>query len=105
MNYNILEKEIPCLFLYDLIGNRYKVIPVGQSTDIYVMIKAMVEEIAEYRKKCVNIEGQLEKYRKIEEYYCLYGEAGKRGREGKFKTMCKLFERYFGRCNRIRKLR
>lgn len=36
------------------------------------MIKAMVEEIAEYRKKCVNIEGQLEKYRKIEEYYCLY---------------------------------
>lgn len=72
MNYNILEKEIPCLFLYDLIGNRYKVIPVGQSTDIYVMIKAMVEEIAEYRKKCVNIEGQLEKYRKIEEYYCLY---------------------------------
>ena len=34
MNYNILEKEIPCLFLYDLIGNRYKVIPVGQCTDI-----------------------------------------------------------------------
>ena len=42
------EKEIPCLFLYDLIGNRYKVIPIGKSTDIYVMIKAMVEEIAEY---------------------------------------------------------
>jgi DNA (cytosine-5)-methyltransferase 1 len=26
MHYNISEKEIPCLFLYDLIGNRYKVI-------------------------------------------------------------------------------
>ncbi|MFR1948574.1 MAG: hypothetical protein ACLS3D_00525 [Roseburia hominis] len=51
MNYNISEEEIPCLFLYDLIRNRHKVIPIGQSTDIYVMIKAMVEEIAEYRKK------------------------------------------------------
>ena len=57
-NYNISEGEIPCLFLYDLIGNRYKVIPVGQSTNIYVMIKAMVEEIAEYIKKRENIEEQ-----------------------------------------------
>lgn len=72
MNYNISEEEIPCLFLYDLIRNRHKVIPIGQSTDIYVMIKAMVEEIAEYRKKRENIEEQLEKYRNIEEYYCLY---------------------------------
>lgn len=72
MNYNISEEEIPCLFLYDLIRNRYKVIPVRQSTDVYAMIKAMVEEIAEYRKKKENIEKQLEKYRNIEEYYCLY---------------------------------
>lgn len=72
MNYNISEEEIPCLFLYDLIGNRYKAIPIGQSTDIYAMIKAMVEEIAQYRKKRENIEEQLEKYRNIEKYYCLY---------------------------------
>lgn len=50
MNYNISEEEIPCLFLYDLMQNRYKVIPVGKDTDIYAMIKAMVEEIAEYKK-------------------------------------------------------
>lgn len=30
MNYNISEEEIPCLFLYDLMQNRYKVIPVGK---------------------------------------------------------------------------
>ncbi|MDE7445019.1 MAG: hypothetical protein K2N15_04835 [Lachnospiraceae bacterium] len=84
-NYNISEGEIPCLFLYDLIGNRYKVIPVGQSTNIYVMIKAMVEEIAEYIKKRENIEEQLEKYENIEEYYRLYkeleGEAEKENSE------------------------
>ena len=51
MNYNISEEEIPCLFLYDLMQNRYKVIPVGKDTDIYAMIKAMVEEIAEYKKR------------------------------------------------------
>lgn len=80
-NYNILEKDIPCLFLYDLIGNRYKVIPVGESTDIYAMIKAMVKKIAEYIKRRENIEEQLEKYKNIEKYYSLYKkleiEAGK----------------------------
>ena len=72
MHYNISEEEIPCLFIYDLVQNRYKVIPVGQSTDIYAMIKAMIEEMAEYRKKRENIEVQLEKYRNVEQYYFLY---------------------------------
>ena len=72
INYNISEEEIPCLFLYDLIGDRYKVIPIGQSVNIYVMIKCMVYEIAEYRKKRDYIEEQLESYKNIEEYYRLY---------------------------------
>ena len=87
MNYNISEEEIPCLFLYDLMQNRYKVIPVGKDTDIYAMIKAMVEEIAEYKKDRENIGEQLEKYRNIEQYYCLYeklkGEAEKGQTDGK----------------------
>lgn len=82
-NYNISEKVIPCLFLYDLIENRYKVIPVGQSTDIYAMIKAMVEKIAEYIEERKNIEEQLEKYKNIEEYYCLYEKLEKEAEKGK----------------------
>lgn len=85
MNYNISEEEIPCLFLYDLIRNRYKAIPVGQNTDIYAMIKAMVQEIAEYRKKRENIEEQLEKYRNIEEYNCLYEKLESQAKKGNSK--------------------
>lgn len=85
MNYNILEEEIPCLFLYDLIGNRYKVIPVGENTDIYAMIKFMVQEIAEYGKKRQNIEEKLEKYRNIEEYYCLFEELENEAEKGNSK--------------------
>ncbi|MDE7178467.1 MAG: hypothetical protein K2O59_11705 [Lachnospiraceae bacterium] len=87
-SYNITEKEIPCLFLYDLIGNRYKVIPVGQSTNIYVMIKDMVEKIAEYIKKRENIENQLEKYKNIEKYYCLYEKLKNEAEKGNSKQ-CK----------------
>lgn len=83
--YNISEKEIPCLFLYDLIGNRYKVIPVGQSTNIYVMIKDMVEKIAEYGKKRENIENQLENYKNIEKYYCLYEKLENEAEKGNSK--------------------
>ena len=85
MHYNISEKEIPCLFLYDLIGNRYKVIPIGKSTDIYVMIKAMVEEIAEYIEERKYIEEQLEKYINIEEYYCLYEKLENEAEKGNSK--------------------
>lgn len=84
-NYNISEEEIPCLFLYDLIGDRYKVIPIGQSTNIYVMIKCMVYEIAEYRKKREYIEGQLESYKNIEEYYRLYEELENEAKRGNSK--------------------
>ena len=85
MNYNISEEEIPCLFIYDLVQNRYKVIPVGQSTDIYAMIKAMLEEMVEYRKKRENIEVQLEKYRNIEQYYCLYEKLENEAEKGNSK--------------------
>ena len=84
-SYNISEKEIPCLFLYDLIENIYKVMPVGQSTNIYVMIKDMVEKIAEYRKKKENIEKQLEKYKNIEKYYCLYEKLENEAEKGNSK--------------------
>lgn len=85
MNYNISEEEIPCLFIYDLVQNRYKVLPVGLSTDVYAMIKAMIEELAEYRKKRENIEGQLEKYRDIEQYYCLYEKLENEAKKGNSK--------------------
>ena len=85
MNYNISEEEIPCLFIYDLVQNRYKVLPVGLSTDVYAMIKAMIEELAEYTKKRENIEGQLEKYRDIEQYYCLYKKLENEAEKGNSK--------------------
>ena len=95
MNYNILEKEIPCLFLYDLMQNRYKVIPVGKDTDIYAMIKAMVEEIAEYKKDRENIGEQLEKYRNIEQYYCLYEKLESEAEKGNSKQ-CVAIRRVLG---------
>lgn len=84
-NYNILESEIPCLFLYDLVGNRYKVIPIEPTMDIYLMIKSMVDEIAEYRKKKQNIEDQLKPYKNIEKYYDLYEELENEMKKGNSK--------------------
>lgn len=95
MNYNISEEEIPCLFLYDLMQNRYKVIPVGKDTDIYAMIKAMVEEIAEYKKDRENIGEQLEKYRNIEQYYCLYEKLESEAEKGNSKQ-CVAIRRVLG---------
>ena len=95
MNYNISEEEIPCLFLYDLMQNRYKVIPVGKDTDIYAMIKAMVEEIAEYKKDRENIGEQLEKYRNIEQYYCLYEKLKGEAEKGNLKQ-CVAIRRVLG---------
>ena len=68
------------------------------------MIKAMVEEIAQYRKKRENIEEQLEKYRNIEKYYCLYEKMESEAEKGNSKQ-CVAIGWYFERYNRIRKLK
>lgn len=49
------------------------------------MIKAMLEEMVEYRKKRENIEVQLEKYRNIEQYYCLYEKLENEAEKGNSK--------------------
>lgn len=85
MNYRIPEKEIPCLFMYDLIQNRYRGIPIGQGMDIYAMIKAIVEEIADYREKKEDIKAQLEKYNNIEQYYSLYERLENEAQKGNSK--------------------
>jgi len=84
-DYNIAEEKIPCLFLYNLINDTHKIVPVGQTTDIYAMIKAMVAEIAECGRKSKNIEEQLEEYRNIEAYYWLYEKLENAARRGKSK--------------------
>lgn len=80
--YNISEKEIPCLFLYDLKKDRYKVIPVCESTDIYAVIKSFINEISEYGKRQQDVESQLEKYKNIDAYYRLYEELEDEARGG-----------------------
>ncbi len=70
--YGIPEKDIPCLFIYDLIRDRYMIIPVRHDADIYAMIKNIVVRISEYRKKKMAIDAELERYSDIDRYYTLY---------------------------------
>lgn len=63
-NYKILEKNIPCLFFYDLVRDKYKTVMVDENENIYAFIKKVVIWIAEY-ESCV------QKYIPIQKYFDL----------------------------------
>ena len=63
-NYNIPEKDIPCMFFYDLTRDKYKVVPVDESENVYAFIKKIVIWLERY-------ESCLRKYQSIDNYYSL----------------------------------
>lgn len=63
-NYNIPERDIPCLFFYDLVRDKYKVVPVDESENIYAFIKKIVIWLESY-------ESCLRQYQSVENYYSL----------------------------------
>lgn len=63
-NYNISEKDIPCLFFYDLVRDRYKAVPVEENENIYAFIKNILIWLANY-------ESCIQKYKPIGNYYSL----------------------------------
>ena len=71
-DYNIPENEIPCLFLYDLRKDRSKVIPISSKTDIYELLKRLINEISACEKKRDDIDHELKEYKNIDNYYFLY---------------------------------
>lgn len=72
--YNIPEEEIPCLFFWNVRNEKRKVIPLSQDTDVYLLTKDIINEVNDYYNKLEAIDGQLQKYRHIEMYNCLYKE-------------------------------
>lgn len=63
-NYNIPEKDIPCMFFYDLARDKYKVVPVDEGENIYAFIKEIVIWLERY-------ESCLRKYQPVDNYYSL----------------------------------
>lgn len=70
--YNISEKDIPCLFVYDLTRDRYMAMPVRDNADIYAIIKGGIDLLSEYKRQKEDIVNGLKEYTNIDKYYALY---------------------------------
>ncbi len=81
-NYGISEKEIPCLFLYDLVRERQQVIPLKEDADIYTLIKSIVIKMAPIGFKKKQIEHELEEFQRVEQYYNLYNQLNQKADMG-----------------------
>lgn len=67
--HNILEEQIPCLFLWDIVNDKKKVMAIYPDTEIYEVMKKIISEVNGYYNKINDINIKIQN---IEKYYDLY---------------------------------
>lgn len=67
--HNISEEQIPCLFFWNVVNDKKKVMPIFTDTDIYKVMKKIISEVNGYYNKINDIEIKIQN---IEKYNDLY---------------------------------
>ncbi len=71
-DYHISEEKIPCFFFWNLKNDRKKIIALSSNTNVYLMLKDIINKVTVEYERLDKIEKELEMFGNIQRYDLLF---------------------------------